>query len=97
MSLTWKKFMLFGLAASLPVVVIAAKTLADDEKEVFHRHHAGMVVCDICPKLYRARAGARWIMHLQDAHDMTLDDAIDIIKHIYYTLLIQKARRLKTQ
>ena len=95
MSFTWKKFMLFGLATTLPVVALTVKKLADDEREIFQHHHASMVSCDTCPGLYNARAGARWIMHLQDAHGMTLDDAIDITKVIYYQLLIQKARKIK--
>ena len=97
MSFTWKKFMLFGMVASIPVLAFTVKKLADNEREVFGHHHAGMVTCDVCPVLFQARAGARWIMHLQDAHGMTLDDAIDITKNIYYMLLIRKARRIKTE
>jgi hypothetical protein len=93
MSITWRKFMIFGLTASLPILSWIGRCPKEDEVETFRKYRAELATCEKCSRLYNVRAGAAWTIHLQEVHNMDLDDAIDVMAGIYRDLLILKARK----
>ena len=92
MSFTWRKFTLFGFAASVPVIAWFVKKDYDAVK-IFHRYHADMATCEACSRMFTGRAGPAWISHLMDAHGMYQDMAIDTVVDIYRKMLIERYKK----
>ena len=95
MAFKWKRLTLFGLSIGVPALVFFARKIEQDIVRVFEHHRADMATCEHCHRMFDGRAGARWIMHLEDHHKMDLDAAIETTRDIYRQLLIRKADKLQ--
>ena len=91
MTFGWRRFIIFGFAASIPVVTWLVKK--DIEKTIFEHHQASMAACETCHRLFTGKAGPKWIAHLVDAHKMDDDTAIDTVADIYKRWIKQRHKK----
>ena len=95
MKLKWVKFSLFGICLAVPIVKFIVKRVSEDQAEVFEAHRRMFLACRDCHKLFAHRRPVRLIMHLNEDHRVSEDDAIEIVDRLYREFEKMKNKEVK--
>ena len=83
MKLKWAKFSLFGFCLVAPIVKFIVGRINEEQAKIFEGYRQTFLACRHCHKLFAHRRPVRLIMHLNEDHKVSEDDAIEVVDRLY--------------
>jgi hypothetical protein len=86
----WKRVTFWGIGLSFPIPPFLVQDVSERQIAVFRKFKTEIADCPRCHRLFGARAGMSFILHLQDAHHMDSYESMDTVAHLYRILIAHR-------